>query len=160
MTKYAIVDLDGTLADISGIVHLIGQWDDFGEASCECPYDRKMLEVVDALASHFKILIVTGRSEKYRRKTEAWLYRAGVEVEALLMRPLDNYESDATLKPKLVEAWLGRHQIKPDLIPEHLRGIPDDWTQKIALAIEDRDKMVEAWRNLGILTFQHCVGTY
>lgn len=149
MTKYAIVDLDGTLVDISDITHLIGQWDDFGEASCYCPPDRKMLEVVDALSDRYKILIVTGRSNKFWSKTSSWLFKQRVENAALLMRPLTNFDSDAVLKPAMVRQYI-----------EFTCALPGPWTDHIALAIEDRDKMVEAWRNLGILTFQHCVGTY
>lgn len=143
-----IVDLDGTLYDASNRNHLAqaGLWDDFHRASTTDNPNHDVRAVVDALqeAGH-TLLGVTGRNERYRPITLSWLMRWQIHLDDLLMRPDDNFTSDAVIKVKLVENWLAEHAMD---------------RREVLLALEDRDKMVDAWRNWGIPCHQVRPGGY
>jgi hypothetical protein len=91
------------------------------------------------------IVGLTGRNERYRMMTLRWLDKHGIALDTLLMRPDDNYQSDHELKPEMLDLWL---------IDEG-RTHSDVW-----FILEDREKVVEAWRNLGHDCWQVRPGGY
>jgi len=142
-----LLDLDGTLCDVSHRVHLAmaKMWDEFHSL---CQSDRPnpdVLRVVLLLQRSIMPVIVTGRNARWRAKTEAWLSDCGVSCEALLMRPDDDFRPDAELKLSLLD----RHY-----------GGRDSWLRRVVFALEDRERVVEAYRNLGIPTWQVRPETY
>lgn len=140
MPQYVLFDLDGTLININSIQHLIGQWDEFHEASFSCPAHEALCELAKMLENHpqgYQIIVVTGKPEKHRLRAINWLRDNGVYADFILMRPPLNSQSDPDLKVALVEKLLG-----------------DDWRKAVAFAVEDRDKMVNRWRAEGIVCLQ------
>ena len=89
------------------------------------------------------IIALTGRNERYRKITEDWLHDQLISPDYLLMRPDDDFTSDHILKPQMLTEWRMEH---PDV--------------GIAFILEDRDKVVEAWRNLGYNAWQVRPGGY
>lgn len=140
--KYIVVDLDGTLYDSSNRVHLAHQkqWDEFHNASvADKPfYDvKKLLDIVGDAGVW--VIACTGRNERYRGITEKWLNKYSIPVDVLLMRPDNNFESDADVKLGLVRGFLCDD--------------PDGFSN-ILFVLEDRDKMVDAWRAIGVPCYQ------
>lgn len=154
MTKIVVVDLDGTLCNSAHREHLAkaGQWDEFHALLMEDqPWQDvagllKMFEYMEGerLDAPF-VVALTGRNEKYRTPTINWLARHDLSIDALLMRPDDDYRSDHELKPQLLNEFLSTMQ----------------WDKgKVMFILEDRDKVVEAWRDRGFTCFQVRPGGY
>jgi FMN phosphatase YigB (HAD superfamily) len=148
-----IVDLDGTVADCEwretfikappGREEFKPDWQAFHrESKHDMPHDD-VLELVVLLAERYAIWICTGRDDGHRAATEQWLREHGLNVpsERLLMRPQGNYDSDVRIKLRLAED----------------AGLRPDNT---LLVLDDRDKVVEAWRKAGFRCLQVRPGTF
>jgi hypothetical protein len=87
----AVVDIDGVVADVRHRLHHIEgrprQWDRFFAAAADDPPLPEGVELVRALAADHDVLWLTGRPERNRRLTTAWLAAQGLPTEPLLMRP-------------------------------------------------------------------------
>lgn len=145
-----IVDLDGTLCDNSHRVHL-AQAKDWDAFHAGIPLDVPHTEVATILAilakEAFEIILLTGRDEKYREDTLAWLRRHDLVnlFDHLLMRPDDDRRPD--------------HELKPSMITEHF-GSAEEAQHSVLFCLEDRDKVVEALRNYGLTVWQVKEGAY
>lgn len=137
MADIIIWDFDGTLVDCDPIAHLWGDWDEFHLATFDCPPRHQMIELARRCQLICLNVVVTGKPERYRAKMTNWLSFHGLQPDELLMRPDNSTMSDAELKPELMFDWAG-----------------PDWKDKVICAIEDRDKMVDAWRAEGVLCLQ------
>lgn len=137
-----VVDLDGTLCNSAHREHLAraGQWPEFHAQLHEDEPWQDVLMLLEAM-NHFTLIGLTGRNERYRTATNKWLDKYDIYLDQLLMRPDDNWQSDHELKPDLL-AWCG---VKPE---------------DVVFILEDRDKVVEAWRNLGYNCWQVRPGGY
>lgn len=146
---HIIFDLDGTIADIEhrrwmvdktylGAQGLKPDWTAFFEA---CVRDKPNLHVIYLMTllhqNNNIIDIWSGRSESVRPQTEAWLKEHQVPYQRLIMRPAQNFIEDEVLK----KSWILQH------------GRPD-------LVFDDRTKVVEMWRKLGIPCFQVAPGDF
>jgi len=146
-----IVDLDGTLCNCDHRIELARtkQWDAFHSMLIEDePYEdvKHFIKFIARSAlMEIDIIGLTGRNEKHRNKTLDWLEKNGVFFDELLMRPDNDFRSDHELKPLLLEEWFGSREIM---------------LSKVMFVLEDRDKVVEAWRNIGISCWQVRMGTY
>ncbi|MGH3655458.1 MAG: hypothetical protein ACRDUA_02260 [Micromonosporaceae bacterium] len=101
-TPYAVLDLDGTLADVRHRLHHLARrprnWDAFFAG---CSADQPLpegLEVTAALAAEHEIVYLTGRPERTRRATERWLRRHGLPPGRLLMRGETDRRPSAVFK--------------------------------------------------------------
>lgn len=150
MTKTVIVDLDGTVADLSHRLHFIGAkygpkyWDEFYAA---CGMDEpitEMVELVKLLRYTYDIVFVTGRPERSRDASVAWIkrhiYEDGRMPPVLYMRKDKDYRSDDIVKR---EIWFN-----------HLRDT------EIAFVLEDRARVVKMWRELGLRVLQVADGEF
>jgi phosphoglycolate phosphatase-like HAD superfamily hydrolase len=131
-----IADLDGTLCDVSDILHLVdGEGRDFHAfhaASADCPSVEAVVEAVHAAKDTGRgILIVTGREFIWRDLTLDWLARHGIPYDELVMRIVGDYRPDDVVKAEMLD----------DL---EERG----WT--ITEAWEDRDDIADLWASRGI----------
>lgn len=148
MKKFFIVDLDGTVCNIDHRKHFASArlWDDF---HANCAHDKVIEDakaVVNALSAQgYRPLIVTGRTNRYRDATIKWLLEQGIHFEHILMRPDDNYEPDHHMKIVLVEKFFGSKE---------------EVLKCVLFAFDDRDSVVEAFRNYGIRTWQVAGGDF
>lgn len=143
-----IVDLDGTLCNSSHRDHLAHQklWDEFNAASAnDEPWEDVAVLIKSMQLQGFKFYGLTGRSHKWYSVTLAWLMRHGITLDALMMRPEGDWSSDHDLKPKMLAAMFG------DM--ESAKG-------RVLFILDDRDKVVEAWRNHGFRCWQVQPGGY
>lgn len=86
----AVIDLDGTVADVRHRLHHVQHrpkdWDAFFAA---IPHDVPLAEgvaVARTLAEGHQLVYVTGRPERYRSTTQAWLHSHDLPPGRLLMR--------------------------------------------------------------------------
>jgi len=129
----AVVDLDGVVADVRHrLHHLTGRrkdWDAFFAAAPQDPPHPEGLAVVERLQQDHDVVYLTGRPERCRADTEAWLERHGIGGHPLHMR------SGRDRRPAA--------QVKPEL----LRRIADG--RQVAVVVDDDDRVVEALRRAG-----------
>ena len=139
-----IFDLDGTLININSISHLLGDWEEFHPATFECPANEPMVQfALLCQRMDLTLYVVTGKPELHRMGVTGWLSLRGIVPDAILLRPNGNHMSDAELKPALMKRELG-----------------EGWKDRVLFALEDRDKMVDAWRATGIMCLQCAESLY
>jgi phosphoglycolate phosphatase-like HAD superfamily hydrolase len=129
----AIVDLDGVVADVRHrLHHLTGRrkhWDAFFAAAVDDPPHPEGIAVVERLQQDHDVVYLTGRPERCRADTEAWLDRHGIGGHPLHMR------SGRDRRPAAV--------VKPDLLRTIGHG------REVAVVVDDDDRVVEAMRRAG-----------
>lgn len=86
----AVVDIDGVVADVRHRLHLVAdrpkRWEAFFAAAADDPPLPAGVELVHELAVDHDVLWLTGRPERTRLATEAWLAAQGLPADPLLMR--------------------------------------------------------------------------
>jgi hypothetical protein len=87
----AVVDIDGVLADVRHRLHHLGgtrkDWDAFFAAA---PDDEPLVEgraVVERLAQDHQLVYLSGRPERYRDDTVAWLDGHDLPPGQVMLRP-------------------------------------------------------------------------
>ena len=156
MKNTVIFDLDGTLALIEKRRIKAGKsadgketkkmdWDVFHDPS-NIHLDEPNIPVIKMAQlfaeDGFNIVIFSGRSDKTEHTTRSWLSRNRVPFHKLVMRPHKtmNFIPDEILKK--------------DMLDKHL-DIDD-----VFLVVDDRQKVVDMWRNLGLTVFQVAPGDF
>lgn len=136
-----LVDMDGTLADVSHRLHLLEgkkkNWKQFFKLMDEDPPSEVVLQWVKNLSPEYKVIIVTGRPEEYRPNTEEWLRRHDVRYTDILMRRNGDHRPDYVVKKELLDE------------------VPKD---RVAFVIDDRHSVCDMWRGCGLRVFQVAVG--
>lgn len=133
MHKAIVVDMDGTLAL-------------FDKASSS-PYDRDFLsdipnapvvELVRAMKSAgFRIIILSGRSNRFERETRDWMDHNGIPFDFLAMRGQKDNRDDRILKAEMFNELVR---------PEH----------NVSFVVDDRPKVVRMWREMGLTVLHVC----
>lgn len=108
MRDAVIFDMDGTLCDTSGIVHLIeGEEKDyhaFHAASAGCPARDEVVAAAREQADQGRaVLIVTSREFIWRDLTLDWLVAQGVPYDALYMRIVGDFRKDVAIKTDILK---------------------------------------------------------
>lgn len=132
---FVIFDLDGTLADITHRLHLIKReqghkdWDQFFALCGADKLIEPVAHVYEAMIqSGHRVEVWSGRSDQCRAETELWFRSRGLSAPALLrMRCQGDYTPDHLLK----ESWI-------------------DWDRLPDLVFDDRQRVVDMWRNNGL----------
>lgn len=102
--------------------------------------NANLVKICQALSEIYPIYICTGRNVKFRERTEQWLCNNDIPYCELMMRPCGNEESDAVVKKRMLDA------IKR--------------TCNIVAVFDDKEKVVNMWRENGILCCQVAKGEY
>lgn len=135
-----LFDLDGTLCDLTHRLHHIkngaDNWDAFFDA---CHLDTPILPVI-ALAkliwgAGYRLVIVSGRSDVVRGKTEFWLRDHGVRYNSLIMRKDGDFRADDVVKSEILDTLLAGGA-------------------EILFAVDDRQRVVDMWRKRGVTCLQ------
>lgn len=136
-----LVDMDGTLADVTHRLHHIKgaqkNWKSFFQYMHEDPPHDIVLAWVRNLAPEYRVVIVTGRPDTYRQQTIEWLTRHDVKYDAILMRPSGDHRPDYVVKKEL------------------LGSVNKD---RVAFVIDDRPNVCDMWRDCGLRTIQLSMG--
>jgi hypothetical protein len=150
--KIVIFDLDGTLALIdkrreksmkpNGKIN----WNIFHDPSSiawDVP-NEPVVKTARVLAeSGMTIVIFSGRSDKTEHTTRAWLTRNRIPYHSLVMRPhkTRGFVPDEILKKEMLD------------------NAPFD-IDNILMVVDDRQKVVDMWRSLGLTVFQVAPGNF
>ena len=148
--KTVIFDLDGTLAIIDkrrDLAMASGKfdWDVFFDPT-NIKLDKPNTPVIKMAqlfaGDGFNIVIFSGRSIKTQYTTKSWLTRNRVPFHKLVMRPHKtmNFVPDEILKKDMLDKYA-------DI---------DD----VFLVVDDRQKVVDMWRDLGLNVFQVADGDF
>ncbi len=142
MMNAIVVDLDGTLFNHNHRIDWAksGEWDEYHS---RIPLDDVHADVdwfLQLLPSSVQVIFCTGRNERWRSATIQSMKKTNVILpDAMLMRPDNDFTPDHELKPKLLE--------------DHF-GSKETVLQSVKFVLDDRDKVVEAWRNYGLPCWQ------
>lgn len=159
MKPLYIFDLDGTLADASHRLHHIqGPKKDWRAFFAACVDDKPIPQAIATLQAlrrgGAEVWVWTGRSDEVISETEQWLHDHHVQrwpplltwairaPEVLKMRPAGDHQPDHKLK----FGWLAN--LDP---PERNR---------LTAVFEDRDAVVQMWRDAGVPCFQVAPGNF
>ena len=126
-----ICDLDGTLALHNGR----NPYD-----ASTCDQDLLNAPVADII-NHEKFILVSGREDKYRKQTLKFLTKYNIRYSKLLMRKTGDFRNDAIVKKEIYEKY-----------------IKDKYNVKFVL--DDRNRVVEMWRSLGLTCLQVADGDF
>ena len=150
--KWVIFDLDGTLANIEIRRKMATKSD--GKMDWEIFFADRLIEldepnqpVIDTCsalkAAGFNIAIFSGRSESTKQVTFDWLEKHGIKWDYMRLRPTENkwkFMPDEKLKLQ----WLS------DM----------DWKDNVEMVFDDRQKVVDMWREIGLTCMQVAPGNF
>ena len=153
--KAIIIDIDGTLSDSSKRVEYVtgekkewkmfyaGMEDDSVNEWC-----RGIVNLYHGLP-YVRVVLMTGRPNKYREATERWLSKHNIPYDGLLMRQEKDMRPDFEVKKDLYYN---------EMLP-HLEGWSNDKVEVI-FAIDDRQQVIDMWRSIGIPALQCAKGDF
>jgi hypothetical protein len=135
-----LVDLDGTLVDVSGIRHHVTgpniDFDSFHRESINCPPNKRVVRILKVFRKlRISVIIVSARSEKYRSLTNMWLAINSIQCTELIMRDIRDGRSDIDVKTSI------HKRVSSNFYP--------------VAAIDDRYELVKNWKALGIPFVYH-----
>ena len=151
-TSTICVDLDGTIANADHRLPYIldlapGQkknWVEFfGRVKEDPPYKELIQDIITGVnLLDLDLVFLTGRPERFkdinvRQDTISWLTDQGIipSMYTLLMRPDKDTRPDYIVKPEVL--------LKSGISLESIVGV-----------FEDRPKVIEAMRNLGLMVYE------
>ena len=152
MKNTIIFDLDGTLALIDKRRELSTKpngkidFDKLHDPSL-IKHDKPnwpVIKIAQLFAEQgFNVVIFSGRSDKTKFTTRSWLSNNRIPFHSLVMRPHKtmNFVPDEVLKKQMLD------------------DAPFD-IDDVYLVVDDRQKVVDMWRNLGLTVFQVAPGDF
>jgi predicted kinase len=130
-----IVDIDGTLALRNNRTPF--EYKKVGRDNVNQP----VYNMVYNYAQAGEVILLSGREDSCRKETEAWLKQYEVPYTYLYMRKAGDYRQDAVIKREIFEDCIkGKYYIQ--------------------YVLDDRDQVVDMWRELGLLTLQVWYGDF
>ncbi len=136
LPKAILVDIDGTLA------HMIDrkpyEWNRVGEDTFNETVGAIVeLEYLDTT----RIIVMSGRDGSCRQQTIDWLVENKVPFDSLHMRAAGDMRKDSIVKRELFDAHVaGKFYVK--------------------YVLDDRDQVVEMWREMGLICLQVAPGDF
>lgn len=132
--KDVIVDMDGTLADITHRLHHVQKepkdWRSFFLAIEWDTLRQDVYEKIMTLSKDNNIVIVSARPEKYREVTKDWLAENGVPYQTLIMRGDGDRRDDAQVKLDILNTYFRRDMIE--------------------CVFDDRPRVIRMWKENGL----------
>ena len=89
----------------------------------------------------YEIILLTGRDEPYRDRTLEWLMRHKIVFDLLLMREEKDFRPDNIVKKEIYENVISKEY-------------------QVLFVVDDRKKVVEMWREIGLPCLQCAWGDY
>lgn len=157
MQTIIVVDIDGTISDASERASKFlnptnPNWNAFYN---DCGNDKPikdMLKFVEALSYTYKIIFCTGRRKSTDALTRKWFHtymkdfrysNKGVNGLEILYREDNDHRRDTDVKPELLANYLAMHPY-----------------EKVGYILEDRNSVVQKWRELGYRCLQVADGNF
>lgn len=141
--------------DLDGTTSLLNGRSPYDASTCDRdPPNTPVVECIKAMYAYLvsrapadrkddvRILFTSGREDKYRVPTEAFLNQHLPGIPYLLyMRPTGDQRKDSI--------------IKQEMFDEHIRG---KWN--VLFVLDDRNQVVDQWRSMGLPCFQVAPGAF
>ena len=137
MNKAIICDIDGTLA-------LRGKRGPFEhEKSGSDTLCQEVKNLLDLYKTNgYKIIILTGRQERFAEITKIWLINNNVEYDLIYLRQNDDNREDSLVKKNMYEKYINNNY-------------------QVEFVLDDRNQVVDMWRkDLGLKCFQVNYGDF
>lgn len=147
MAKAIIFDLDGTLANIDSRRAVLNDnpkdWDGFFKNIHSDIPNAPIVMLYKTLAkdNHHKMIIVSGRPDKYQEDSIKWLNENNIVYDYLYMRKNGDRRPDYLIKEEVLEKIISQ-------------GF------EVILSVDDRDSVVQMWRKHGITCLQCADGDF
>ena len=144
-----IFDIDGTLMDIEHRRHFVNDgnndWDSFQDPTImanDTP-NWPVVNIATMMNSTVanKVLMVSARNERHREVTEQQMTDVGLGNCFLFLRDDDDFRTDDVFKKDILDELIAQ-DLKPDLV------------------FDDRNGVVNMWRENGIPCFQVAEGDF
>lgn len=133
--KAIIVDIDGTIAHMKGRSPY--DWDRVGEDEC----DTIIKGIVNSYDNYGVVIVMSGRDASCRAITEKWLNDNNIVWDTLLMREEGDMRKDSIVKRELFDTYIARHYF-------------------IEYVLDDRQQVVDMWRDMGLKCLQVAPGNF
>jgi hypothetical protein len=147
MKNIVLCDIDGTIANIDHRVHLLKDkpvdWEAFYKDAHKDAPIHEMLDLIDALFEVYDVNFITARSENERALTNKWLTDKllFIRFPCLIMRKNGDHRCDSIVKVE--------------------RALEEGYTpDRVAFVLEDRTRVVKAWRAAGYRCLQVAEGDF
>lgn len=155
-TNAIIVDLDGTLANCDHRLHFLRKdliddnskaknkkqnWKMFFKGLKDDPVNEWCNEIINKFKNDHVILLVSGRPDTYKVETVKWLKAHKIYYNKLIMRKGNDHRNDSIVKKEIYE-----NEIKPEF--------------NVKFCVDDRQRVVDAWRELGLVALQCSKGDF
>jgi predicted kinase len=122
LAQAIIVDIDGTLADHSGV----RGHHDYDRVLDDKPVEH-IVNLVNKLSSDYFIIMVSGRPDSCSSDTMSWLSKHRVACNSLHMRTTGDFRKDSIVKKEIYDEYIG---------PNY----------DVQFVLDDRDQVVKMWR--------------
>lgn len=127
LPRAIICDLDGTLALLNN-----RSWTE--EHLCETDdVNESIKHILEAFKNTHYILLTSGRKDTCKEETERWLKKHNIGYRSLFMRKADDNRRDSIVKYEMYE--------------QHIKD-----KYYVEFVLDDRDQVVDMWRNKAGLT--------
>ena len=166
MKDIIVCDLDGTLCNIDHRLHFVQvaegaprvansgdiiyprkDWDSFFAGVPNDTVNEPVLELLDKFRSDefrgqqmYEIVFCSGRPERCRADTEAWLKKHDFNHYALWMRQDGDFRRDDIVKQEILDKYIDK--------------------DRVLFVLDDRDQVVDMWRRNGLTCFQVAEGDF
>ena len=117
------------------------KWDEFYSLMLHDSINWWCYRIVQRFKKDHQIIFVTGRPEKYRTETIAWLRTQNICDDVLLMRKDNDFRKDCV--------------IKEEIYREHIES-----KYEVEFCIDDRKQVVDMWRSIGLTCLQCAEGNF
>ena len=137
LPKAILCDLDGTLALMNGR-------NPFDASTCE--NDLLNEPVANVLKNYkkldYKIILVSGREDRYKEPTLRFLEKHGIAYDDLIMRKTQDNRKDSIIKTEIYQEFIKEHYF-------------------VEFVLDDRNQVVDTWRkDLKLPCFQVNYGDF
>ena len=142
LEKAILIDLDGTLALFEGDVPEECKRDPYNGMACESDFvNPPVHSIIEHYKADHKILLASGRDGAAEDATKRWLKKHKIHYDNLYMRGAGDRRSDDV--------------IKEEIFNQFIRG-----RFFITFVLDDRNRVVDLWRRLGLACFQVNYGDF
>ena len=168
MRKNTIIfDLDGTLADInerkqkSQLDNGKMDWDIFFHPD-NIKYDKPIPAIVSLIQTFedkgYNTVIFSGRNDRSWNETKLWLKRYEIPYDLLVMRP-DKFKSKSFPVADGNPATSDMRFMPDEILKKKMLDTFVD-INDVLFVVDDRQKVVDMWRDLGLVVLQPAPGNF
>ena len=168
MNKHTVIfDLDGTLADIEirrkKSIKPNGKmdWDIFFHPD-NIKYDKPIPAIVSLIQTFedkgYNTVIFSGRNDRSWNETKLWLKRYEIPYDLLVMRP-DKFKSKSFPVADGNPATSDMRFMPDEILKKKMLDTFVD-INDVLFVVDDRQKVVDMWRDLGLVVLQPAPGNF